>query len=295
MGFNDAMVGYKKLKNENKESLEQIFDRIKDVPFSMGEPKIGEVAKKRVITWEPIGRFTVYIAVSDKKIEVMRSIVQNIGKNLLKELAATAVSDASAMDTSKADRAVDEVYEVLCNVLSAPAGSGATGQTVVNGAAKTAEIKYYMRQKIVSIKDRYSICLEDETPVYWVEGNLVSLNYKILDATEAECLQIKKKLVSIMPEYTIVQGNSAIGTLKKKIKLTRPEVSGSINGKPITILGDLNGLSFSIKAGDSVIGAVDTVRLTWGDCYSIEVMDTAWKDIVVAIAIVVDNVISSAR
>ena len=42
----------------------------------------------------------------------------------------------------------------------------------------------------------------------------------------------------------------------------------------------------------SVIGNVDTERLTWGDVYSIDIKDTGKQDLIVAIAIIVDNILS---
>ena len=287
MGFNDAMSGYKKLKNEHGYSTQDLFAKLKSTTYSFGEPTLGVVTKSEAIVFEKIENITVYIKVTPKKIEIGRAVLEGTAKFALKELAKSAISDGQGKGIAIADRAVDELYEVIVNMEK-------TG-VVSNKSFKTTKVKLYMSQKILSIKEKYSICKEDETPVYWVQGNLTRLNYNIEDANGNNIMEIKKKLVAIMPEYKLVKDGQVIGALKKKLKFTRPVILGEVSGENIEIKGDLSGFHFSIKSNDIVIGDVDTERLTWGDVYSIDIKDEEKQDLVVAIAIIVDNVISNAR
>ena len=285
MSLNDAMSGYKKLSNAKGYGLGDMLSLMNGTSYSFGEPKLGKVGKKEAIVFEGVGRFTVYVQVSPKSIEISRVFAQGVGLSVLKELGASILTDANAKDTAVADRAVDELYEVINRLLT-------TG-VAENKSSASDSFKLYMRQKILTIKDKYDICDENQNSVYWVEGNLVSLGYKIEDAAGNLLLEIKKKLVSVMPEYTIKQNGKDIGKLRKKIKLTRPVVTGEINGKALEIKGDLSGYHFSIKLDDAVIGDVDTERLTWGDVYSIDIRDKEQQDIIVGIAVVVDNLLKN--
>ncbi|HEX3020875.1 MAG TPA: LURP-one-related family protein [Lachnospiraceae bacterium] len=285
MGFNDAMSGYKKLKNTRGYSLQDLFTMLKGTAYSFGEPALGKVAKDDAIVFNGINGFTVYVKVSVNSIEVARVVSKEAGKFIFKELVASLLTNAQSKDTAMADRAVDELYEVVNTLLQ-------TGVVENKSAAGTAA-KLYMHQKVLSIKDKYSICKEDQTPVYWVQGNLTSLGYKIEDAQGNLLIEIKKKLVSIMPEYKLIENGVEIGTIEKKMKLTRPVIAGEVKGESIEIKGDMSGYHFAIKCNDAEIGNVDTERLTWGDVYSIDIKDLSKQDFIVAIAIIVDNIISN--
>ncbi|MDD3225766.1 MAG: hypothetical protein PHX70_13890 [Clostridium sp.] len=284
MGLNDAMSGYKKLKNEHGYSIQDLLMKLKDTTYSFGEPTLGKVANQEAIVFKGIDGFIIYAKVSSKSIEVACTVSKDLGKFVLKELGASLLTGAQGKDRATADRAVDELYEVILNMEK-------TG-VIENKSAGATAMKLYMRQKVLSIKDKYSICKEDETPVYWVVGNLLSLGYKIEDANQNLVMEIKKKLVAIMPEYTLVKDGQPIGVIKKKMKLTRPVISGKVGTEEIEIKGDISGFHFSIKSNDVVIGNVDTERLTWGDVYSIDIKDTGKQDLIVAIAIIVDNILS---
>ena len=104
-------------------------------------------------------------------------------------------------------------------------------------------------------------------------------------------LKIKKKMVAVMPSYTIEKSKSEIGKLKKKMKFTNPEVNGTINGKELVINGDFLGYDFDIQLGGATIGHVDNDMGHWTDCFSIRIFDSAARDIMVAMAIICDNVV----
>ena len=128
-----------------------------------------------------------------------------------------------------------------------------------------------------------------EAVVYHVEGDITRLNFSIQKGS-AEVLKLKKKFIAVMPEYTILQGGKEAAKIKKKFKLTKPELSGTVNGQELKIAGDLMGYDFDIQVGGVTIGHVDTARTIWSDCYRIRIMDESKQDMVIALAIICDNV-----
>lgn len=287
MGFNDAMSGFKKLKNDKGYSNEDLLTLLKNVQFAFGTPQLGTLTKKETILFEPnIGRLVVYLRANEKSIE-MGSVAApgNTGKFVLKELGASILTDAQSEDAAKAQRAVDELYEVVKGLVE-------TG-VVENKSVQDDGIELYMQQKVLTIKDKYSICTLEEEPVYWVEGNLLGLKYQIEDAQGQQIYEIRKKMIAVLPEYTIMKDGKKVAELKKKIRLTRPEILGKVEGKELQIKGDLTGYHFSIAIDGKVVGNVDTKRLTWGDVYAIGIRDVQHQELVVTIAIIVDNILKS--
>lgn len=289
MGFFDNVSGYHKYKNTKNFTIQELFEKLSAIEVSFAEaPKMGVVAKRDAIVYTLENNRFIVSVMAGKDIEVQSSLApkESAGKFLLKELAASALTDAQGKDQNIANRAVDELGEIITKLL---AGEANVSSNVSSAGKSGQSVKLYMRQKVLTIKDKYSVCTENEEPVYYVQGNLVGLSFVIERVAGGEVMTVKKKLIAVMPEYTLVAGGKEIGKIKKKLKLTRPEITGTVAGKEIVIKGDLSGFSFEIFRGGQSIGSVDTERLTWGDCYSIEAFDKADVDLVVAIAIICDN------
>lgn len=283
---NDNMVGFKKIKNDKGYTVESLLAAISDVSFTAGQPSIGTVAKQEVIVFPAKESVLVYITVDPDNIQIQRTIAAGGGVSFIKDSVFAALKGTSKSKAEgSADRLVEEVYEVLSSLL-------ATGAVAAEAVTAPVANKLYMEQKI-HIKDKYTICHEDQSPAYYAEGDLAGLNYKITDSFDNVVFQIKKKLVAVMPEYTLLQNDKSIGTMKKKMKLTRKEVTGTINGQDLSLMGDFDGHNYSIKLGGRTIGSVAAVSLIWGDTYEIEINDPDLQDLVTAIAVVVDNIISS--
>lgn len=290
MGFlNDAGSGYKKIKNKTGLTNEYFYSRLSGAGLSFGVPELGSIkalGKDHEAVVFHMERYDIYVKADNKNIEVAKIYGKNtdIGKNLAKELLAASVTDAEALDTAQADRAVEELFDVVRQIVET--GSGTSKTVSVNREELSC---LYMNQKNFSIRDKYTIFTQEQNPVYEVQGNLTGLGFEIKRPGGETVFTIKKKLIAVTPEYTIFRGKNKIGSIRKKIKLTRAEISGEIEGQPLTIQGDMSGFHFSVELGQQVIGSVDTIRMTWGDCYAIESRVADLQDMVVLVAVVCDN------
>lgn len=289
--ISDDTSGFKKHKNTAGLTNAILLEKLSGISVSFGTPKMGTMMKKEAVVYEHVSdTWDVYVLANDKNVQIGRVYSQgvNAGLGALKEAGIMALTGSLAQNsaTSAADRAVDELDEIIKKLLN---GEEVTESNVSISTSSGNSIKLYMRQKVFTIRDKYSICDLDETPVYYVKGNITGLGFSIQYADGSDIMTIKKKLVAITPEYTLFEGNENIGHIKKKIKLGRAEIQGEVKGQPIMIKGDMVGHSFNIFLNGKAVGNVDTARLTWGDCYSIEVLDESVKDLVVTIAVICDN------
>ena len=98
-----------------------------------------------------------------------------------------------------------------------------------------------------------------------------------------------------MPEYTIEVAGKEVGKIKKKLKLTNPELVGTIHDQELRIVGDLFGFDFDILVGGHTIGHIDTAQTIWQDCYRIRIFDENCRDEMIALAIICDNVVDSEK
>ena len=286
--------GFAKIPNTQGFTNEVLLEKLSEITVSFGTPEMGDINGTQSVMYRKVSdMFDVFVRVDGKNI-----IMGKIGTSGVSSMT-TALSGGLDMflghkdeGTSNADRAVTELSEIVKKLESGEAVSASS--TVVSVNTSTGEaVEFFMKQKAISIKPKFDIYDKSEAPVYHVEGDLPRLNFSI-QKSGTEVLKLKKKLIAVMPEYSLFLNGSEIGKLKKKIKLTNPELAGTINGKDLKIVGDLMGFDFELQVGGTTIGHIDTAQTVWQDCYRIRILDESYQDIMIALAIICDNVVDQS-
>ena len=286
--------GFAKIPNTQGFTNEVLLEKLSEITVSFGTPEMGDINGTQSVMYRKVSEmFDVFVRVDGKNI-----IMGKIGANGVSSVTA-ALSGGLDMflghkdeGTSNADRAVTELSEIVKKLESGEAVSASSTVTSVNTSTGEA-VEFFMKQKAISIKPKFDIYDRSEAPVYHVEGDLPRLNFSI-HKNGIEVLKLKKKLIAVMPEYSLFLNGSEIGKLKKKIKLTNPELVGTINGKDLKIVGDLMGFGFELQVGGTTIGHIDTAQTIWQDCYRIRILDESYQDIMIALAIICDNVVDQS-
>lgn len=288
---NDNMSGYKKFDNKQGWTNADLLEKLCGVTTSLGTPKMGtiKVMGKEVeaVVYDSVSEnVDIYIKADDKKIDAGSAPKPGAtGAAMLGALGATFGS-GSDTDTSKVTRAIEELQGVMDKLL---AGQEVTETKAAARAESGNSVKLYMEEKLeLSLKDRYTLFTADHEPAFFIEGNVLDTAYKIMDASENEIMVIKKKLIAVMPEYTVFEGKKEIASFKKKLKLTKTEIAGKVGGKELTIKGDMLAYNFDILLGDETIGTVDKEATFWANCYRIEAFEKSYVNIIVAIAAIVE-------
>ncbi len=280
-------MGYASVKNTMNFTNEDLLEKLSSVGVSFGKPEMGDIKGTQAVMYRNVGgKYDVFVRINKKDV-IMGKIMENGAKAAL-GMGLDMFLGHKDEETSIADRAVDELLEIVKKLESGEAVTQSQQVSVVSNSGGN-ETALFMKQKAISIKPKFDVFDENETAVYHVEGDVTRLNFSIQKSGN-EVLKLKKKMIAVMPEYTILQGGSEIGKIKKKMKLTRPELTGTVNGKELRIVGDLMGFDFDIQIGGATIGHVDTARTVWSDCYRIRTLDAGQQDLVVALAIICDNI-----
>ncbi len=287
---NDSMAGYKKFDNKQGWTNADLLSKLSGVTTSLGEPKMGTVKimgkdVEAVIFDSVSDSADVYIKADSKKIDAGSAPKAGAMGDMMKSALASVALGGNSADTSTINRAINELQDVMDKLL---AGEEVT-ETKASVTASADSVKLYMEEKVeLSLKDRYTLFTADHEPVYFIEGNVMDTAYKIMDAQENEIMVVKKKLIAVMPEYTVYEGKKEIGSFKKKLKLTKTEIAGKAGGKELTIKGDMFAYNFDILLGSDVIGTVDQEMTFWGNCYRIESFTKSNVNLIVAIAAIVE-------
>lgn len=291
-------VGFVKIKNTQNFTNQDLLDKLSGIKVSFGTPQMGDIKGTQSVMYKNVSeKFDVFVRVDGNSViigKIGTDGVSSVGTALSMMVDMFAFDGAKDDGTSKADRAVDELGEIIKKL---EAGESVTESNVaasVNTSSGEA-IAYYMDQKILSINPKFDIYTEQHEPVYHVDGNITRLDFKVKNSAGMEVAEIKKKLIAILPEYTILQKGNEIGMLKKKLKLTSPELVGTLNGQEFKLQGDLMGFNFDVFVGSKSIGRIDTAQTIWADCYRIQILDESYKDLMIAIAVICDNVVDASK
>jgi len=297
MGFFDLSkpkgTGFAKIPNKQNFSNEELYEKLKGVKTSFGTPEMGLVGDYEAVLYKLVStRFDVFARIDGKSI-----IMGKIGTDGVSSVdTAVNYSLDSYLGhkdeaTSQADHAVDELAEIIESLENGEEITESKVSTSIKTSSGEA-LDFYMKQKAISIKPKFDMFDENEEVVYHVEGDLSRLNFSIKKDGE-EVIKLKKKPIPVAPEYVLIAGGKEIGKIRRKIRLTNPELSGTINGQSASIIGNLMGSDFDIKVGSVSVGQVDTTSQSWSDCYRVKVFDESYKDIMAALTIICDNVVDS--
>ena len=283
-------MGYANVKNTKNFSLDDLFQKLSGVTVSFGTPVMGDIKGTPAILYKKVSdQFDVFARIDKDKVIMGKMGTDGVGGGKVAlNMGLDMFLGHKDKGTSDADRAVDELLEVIKKLENGEEVTGSSASQAANTSTGSA-IEFFMKQKAISIKPKFDIFDINETPVYHVEGDLSRLNFSI-QKNGTEVLKLKKKLVAIMPEYTIFQGGSEAAKIKKKLKFSKPELNGTVNGKELKIVGDILGFDFDIQVGGTTIGHIDVARTVWSDCYRISIREESMEAFVVALATICDNV-----
>ncbi|WP_208559807.1 LURP-one-related/scramblase family protein [Marinilactibacillus kalidii] len=156
-------------------------------------------------------------------------------------------------------------------------------------------MKYYIKQKVFSFRDQFSVRDDSERMLYRVEGKVLSLGSKlhIYNTYDEEIIYIEQKLLRFLPEYDLYQNGEKVATVKKDFNFFKNNYA--IIGPDWDVEGSFMAHNYVIKQNGSVIAAINKEWLSWGDTYAIDILDKEQTELLLGVVIVIDCVLSAAR
>lgn len=150
-------------------------------------------------------------------------------------------------------------------------------------------MKLYIKQRPISLTDRFTVRGEDGCDRWTAEGELFSFGHRLhiygVDGAEAALLQ--QKLLSFMPCYIISRGGEEVARLIKDFTFLHQ--SYRLEGLPWTISGDFMCHNYTLQddAG-RVLMSISKEWFTWGDSYVLTLDDEVDELLCLCIVLGVD-------
>lgn len=150
-------------------------------------------------------------------------------------------------------------------------------------------MRLYIKQKVITWRDTFHVYDENGDVVFKVKGELISIGHKLhlYDAKGVEKLEIKEKLIKLLPAYKIEVVDGEHYELVKKITLLESQYK--LKDLDWVIDGGILEHNYEIKKKRKTIASVHQKWLSIGDSYCIEILDEDVDPaIVVAVMIAID-------
>jgi len=147
----------------------------------------------------------------------------------------------------------------------------------------------YMKQKVFSLRGRFSIQDQQEQDIYLVEGSFMKLpkTFSISTVDGEEVAVITKKMLSLLPKFFIEVDGETL-TIEKSFTFFKDRYT--IDAADLEIDGDWWDMDFEIKRHGEVVGSVEKKWFTFGDSYEIQVFDPDIEKILIALVVAIDCV-----
>ena len=135
-------------------------------------------------------------------------------------------------------------------------------------------MKLYMKQKVFSWADRFTVKDELGSDRYYVQGKLFSWGKQLFvydAASGAEVAFIKQKVMSFLPCYYVFVGGAQVREIVKEFTFLRPRYT--ISGRNWDVQGDFFAHEYSVTQNGALVVTIAKEWLTWGDTYAIDIAD----------------------
>ncbi len=155
-------------------------------------------------------------------------------------------------------------------------------------------MKLYMRQKVFSWVDRFTVKDEAGADKYIVEGEFLSWGKKlhVSDINGNEVAFIQQKVFSFLPRFFVFMNGSQVAEIVKEFTFFRPKYS--IGGLGWEINGSFMAHDYEITQQGSSIVTIHKEWMTWGDCYELNISNGQDEIVALAVVLAIDCVMADA-
>lgn len=151
-------------------------------------------------------------------------------------------------------------------------------------------MKLYIKEKVFTWGDKFTVKDEMGRDKYVVEGELFSWGKKlhVYDMSGREVAFIKQEIWSFLPQYHVFCGGREVALIKKEFSFLFPKFS--IEGLGWEIDGSFWEHEYEITRAGTPIVTISKEWMTWGDSYELNIANPADELVALAVVITIDAV-----
>ncbi len=149
-------------------------------------------------------------------------------------------------------------------------------------------MKLYIKEKVFSWGDRFTVKDEAGRDKYIVQGEVFSWGKKlhVYNIAGGEVAFIKQEVWSFLPRYYVFCGGRQVAEIKKEFTFFLPKYS--IEGLGWEINGKFMAHDYEITEFGRPVVRITKEWMTWGDSYELDIADPAKELIALAVVLTID-------
>ena len=154
-------------------------------------------------------------------------------------------------------------------------------------------MKLYIKQKVFSWSDRFTVKDSYGADRYYVEGELFSWGKKlhVYDMAGNEVAFIQQKVFSFLPRYFVYVNGEEIAEIVKEFTFFFPKYS--IAGLGWDIEGSFMAHDYQITKNGYPIVSISKEWMTWGDSYELSISNPQDEIVALAVVLTIDCVMAA--
>lgn len=154
-------------------------------------------------------------------------------------------------------------------------------------------MKLYIKEKIFSWGDKFTVMDEWGSDKYYVEGEVFSWGKKlhVYDRNGREVAFIKQDIWSLLPRYYVFCGDRQVAQIKREFSFFYPKYS--VEGLDWAVDGNFVAHAYQITQAGRQIVSISKEWMTWGDSYELDITDPADEIVALAVVLTIDCVTES--
>lgn len=156
-------------------------------------------------------------------------------------------------------------------------------------------MKLYIKQKVFSWNDKFSVCDEIGEERFFVEGEFLSWGKKlhVYDRMQRKAAFIRQEVFTLLPKFTVSIGGQDIAEIVKEFTFFKPKYR--IDGLGWEINGDFWDHDYEISKNGHTIVTIHKEWMTWGDCYELDIENPRDEIVALAVVLAIDCVMAAER
>ena len=154
-------------------------------------------------------------------------------------------------------------------------------------------MKLYIKEKVFSWGDRFTVKDEWGNDKYIVQGEVFSWGKKlhVYDIAGNEAAFIKQEVWSFMPRYYVFCGGQQVAEIKKEFSFLFSRYS--IAGLGWEIEGRFMAHEYEITQNGRSIVSISKEWMTWGDSYELDINEGESEIMALAVVLCIDCAMAS--
>lgn len=161
---------------------------------------------------------------------------------------------------------------------------------LLNEFERVLSVRLFIKQKVFSIGDRFTVKDEMGNDRYYVQGEVFSFGHRlhVYDLNGAEAAYIQQKVFAFMPRYTVFINGAETAQLVKQFTFLRQ--SYRLEGLPWVLEGNFLAHDYCLSENGRVLMNMSKEWFAWGDSYALDIADGVSELLCLCIVLAVDCV-----